>query len=207
MTMRPACAMNAEKLPTLPPTTMSAPLSEMPQRRDASPSMMSRPPCAEAPAAVEAKPRDVHAARHHVLGRARAGIAVHRDRRMLVHPRHVVAHMTVNLHLEIRHRGRRRWNAPRPGSSPGSARRLHRRPACAGTRFKSRRLSRARSNSRSMGTGLKFAMNKSPPAWARTESHGIFAADARASGTPRRWRRSRRSPPPRPACRRTHRGR
>jgi hypothetical protein len=57
MTIRPACAMNAEKLPTLPPTTMSAPLSEMPQRRDASPSMISKPPWADAPAAVEAKPR------------------------------------------------------------------------------------------------------------------------------------------------------
>ena len=29
--------MNAEKLPTLPPTTMSPPFSEMPQRSDASP--------------------------------------------------------------------------------------------------------------------------------------------------------------------------
>jgi len=57
MTMRPACAMNAEKLPTFPPTTMSAPLSEIPQRKDASPSMIKRPPCAEAPAAVEANPR------------------------------------------------------------------------------------------------------------------------------------------------------
>ena len=40
-----AWAMNAEKCPTLPPTTMSHPFIEIPHREDASPSTTSNPPC------------------------------------------------------------------------------------------------------------------------------------------------------------------
>src|ERR1700730_17327033 len=90
ITIRPACAMNAEKLPTLPPTTISAPLSEIPQRNEASTSMISKPPWAEP-----------HAAGHHVFGGSRTGVAMHRDRGMLVHARHVVADVAVNLHVEL----------------------------------------------------------------------------------------------------------
>ena len=101
MTIRPACAMNAEKLPTLPPTTMSAPLSEIPQRNEASPSMTSSPPCAEAPAAVEAKP--LTCTRPDIMFSAAPGpgVAVHRDRGVLVHARHVVADVAVDLHVEV----------------------------------------------------------------------------------------------------------
>ena len=48
--------MNALMCPTLPPTTMSTPFIEMPQRAAALPSMTSRPPCAVAPADCEASP-------------------------------------------------------------------------------------------------------------------------------------------------------
>ena len=42
--------MNALMWPTEPPTTMSTPFIEMPQRADASPSITSRPPRPVAPA-------------------------------------------------------------------------------------------------------------------------------------------------------------
>jgi hypothetical protein len=42
---------------------------------------------------MEAKP--------HVLGGARTGVAMHRDRGVLVHARHVVADMAVNLHVKM----------------------------------------------------------------------------------------------------------
>ena len=42
--------------PMLPPTTISTPFMEMPQRAPASPSITSRPPWAVAPAAWEALP-------------------------------------------------------------------------------------------------------------------------------------------------------
>ena len=47
------------------------------------------------------KASDVHAAGHHILGSARTGIAVDRDRGVLVHASDVVADMTVNLHIEV----------------------------------------------------------------------------------------------------------
>ena len=65
--------------PTLPPTTMSQPFSEMPQRDEASPSITSSPPCPEAPAHSEAQPLHADRPRHHVLGDAPADVAVHRD--------------------------------------------------------------------------------------------------------------------------------
>ena len=45
--------------PTEPPTTISAPLSEMPQRAEASPWTTSRPPRAVAPADWLAKPSTI----------------------------------------------------------------------------------------------------------------------------------------------------
>ena len=48
--------MKADMWPTWPPTTMSPPFREMPQREEALPSMKSRPPWAEAPAHWEANP-------------------------------------------------------------------------------------------------------------------------------------------------------
>ena len=48
--------MKHDMWPTEPPTTMSPPLSEMPQRAEASPLTTSRPPCAVAPAAWLALP-------------------------------------------------------------------------------------------------------------------------------------------------------
>ena len=48
--------MNALMWPTEPRTTMSAPLSEIPHRADASPWMTSSPPRAVAPAAWLAEP-------------------------------------------------------------------------------------------------------------------------------------------------------
>ena len=42
--------------PTLPPTTISPPLREMPHREEVSPSITSSPPCADAPAHSEANP-------------------------------------------------------------------------------------------------------------------------------------------------------
>ena len=52
----PACAMKALMWPTLPPTTMSTPFIEMPQRAAASPSTPSSPPWAVAPADCDALP-------------------------------------------------------------------------------------------------------------------------------------------------------
>ncbi len=49
--------MNALMCPMSPPTTMSMPFIEMPQRAAALPSMTSRPPCPVAPADWEASPR------------------------------------------------------------------------------------------------------------------------------------------------------
>jgi hypothetical protein len=49
--------MNALMWPTEPPTTMSTPFIEMPQRAEASPSITIRPPRPEAPADCEALPR------------------------------------------------------------------------------------------------------------------------------------------------------
>ena len=43
--------------PIEPPTTMSIPFIEMPQRGPASPSITSSPPCPDAPAHCEALPR------------------------------------------------------------------------------------------------------------------------------------------------------
>ena len=48
--------MNAEKCPTLPPTTMSQPFIEIPHREDASPSITTKPPCPDAPALSDACP-------------------------------------------------------------------------------------------------------------------------------------------------------
>ena len=48
--------MNALMWPTEPRTTMSTPFIEMPQRELASPSITTRPPWPEAPAACEALP-------------------------------------------------------------------------------------------------------------------------------------------------------
>jgi hypothetical protein len=48
--------MKALMWPMSPPTTMSTPFIEMPQRAAASPSMTSRPPCAVAPADCDALP-------------------------------------------------------------------------------------------------------------------------------------------------------
>ena len=49
--------MNALMWPTSPPTTMSTPFIEIPQRIGAVPSMTSSPPWAVAPADWEASPR------------------------------------------------------------------------------------------------------------------------------------------------------
>ena len=62
--------------PTEPRTTMSMPFIEMPQREEASPSITRSPPWPEAPAALRAVAADADAARHHVLGHARPGMAV-----------------------------------------------------------------------------------------------------------------------------------
>ena len=48
--------MKADMCPTLPPTTMSMPFIEMPQREAALPRTTSRPPWPEAPAYCEASP-------------------------------------------------------------------------------------------------------------------------------------------------------
>jgi hypothetical protein len=82
--------MNAEKSPTLPATTMSMPFIEMLQRNDASPSITSKPPCPEAPAATEAKPF-THAPRHHVFGDRGSRISVYGYARVLVHAARVIS--------------------------------------------------------------------------------------------------------------------
>jgi hypothetical protein len=66
--------------PILPPTTMSMPFIEMPQRDEALPSITSRPPWPVAPAYWLASPLTDRAG-HHVLGDARAGRPVDGDRR------------------------------------------------------------------------------------------------------------------------------
>jgi len=50
-------AMNALIWPTDPPTTISAPFMEIPQREEVSPSITNKPPRADAPADCEALPR------------------------------------------------------------------------------------------------------------------------------------------------------
>ena len=55
-TRLPRCAMNALMWPTEPPTTMSIPFIEIPQRAEVLPSMTSRPPCPVAPADWLASP-------------------------------------------------------------------------------------------------------------------------------------------------------
>ena len=48
--------MKPDTCPTLPPTTISAPLSEMPHRDEQSPSITIIPPCPDAPTHSEALP-------------------------------------------------------------------------------------------------------------------------------------------------------
>ena len=100
---RPGCrsgAMKALMWPTEPFTTMAMPFIEMPQREEASPSTTSSPPRPEAPAALRAVAGDVDAAGHHVLGHARPGMAVDRDRGLLVHAAAVEADMPVDRDLD-----------------------------------------------------------------------------------------------------------
>ena len=82
--------------PMSPPTTMSTPFIEIPQRAAALPSITSRPPCAVAPADWEALPFDVDRAGHHVLGDADARVADDRDLGLLVHSGGVVADVAVD---------------------------------------------------------------------------------------------------------------
>ena len=94
--------MNAEKSPTLPPTTMSTPFIEMPQRNEASPSITSSPPCADAPADYRSEALTCTRCRHHVLGDTGSGVAMHGYSRLLVHPRAVVADVPFDFDLDRR---------------------------------------------------------------------------------------------------------
>ena len=126
--------MNAERCPTDPFTTMSMPFMEMPQRAAALPSITSKPPQPLAPADCEASPFDEHFTRHHVLGNALAGIAVHHDPRALVHSGAVVADVAVDLDGDGRGRARcNRVLAARIEHTPMQARRYRER-AGAGPR-------------------------------------------------------------------------
>ncbi len=53
--------------------------------------MISKSAVCRGPGSGGGKALDVNPARHHVLGGARTRVAVHRDRGMLVHARHVIA--------------------------------------------------------------------------------------------------------------------
>jgi hypothetical protein len=76
--------------PMLPPTTMSMPFMEIPQRAPASPSITNKPPRAVAPAAWEALPL-TRTEPDIMFGATDADIAVHGDAGFLVHARAVVA--------------------------------------------------------------------------------------------------------------------
>ncbi len=86
--------------PTLPPTTMSMPFIEMPQRALASPAMTSSPPRPEAPADCEALPLDADDAAHHVLADPGAAMAAHGDGRLPVHAAAVIAGMALDRDLD-----------------------------------------------------------------------------------------------------------
>src|SRR5882672_5822013 len=93
--------MNAEKSPTEPPTTMSRPFIDMPQRSEASPSITSRPPCPAAPADTEAKP--FTCTTPDSMPSASPGPALPRiSTLLLVHSRRVIAGMAVHLDLHRR---------------------------------------------------------------------------------------------------------
>ena len=115
---RPAsrvCAMNALMCPTEPRTTMSTPFIEMPQRAEASPWTTSSPPRPVAPGRLARVAVDDDRARHHVLGDAGAGVAVHAHGRALVHAGAVVAHVALDLDLDRARRARTRPRARRSG--------------------------------------------------------------------------------------------
>ena len=94
--------MNAEKSPTLPATTMSMPFIEMPQRNEASPSITSKPPCPDAPAATDAKP--FTCTRPDIMFSATrgSGIAVHGYARLLVHSGRVISGVTFDFDVDRR---------------------------------------------------------------------------------------------------------
>ncbi len=81
----------------LPFTTISMPFIEMPQRAEALPSITSRPPRPVAPRRLAGIAFDPHFPRHHVLGDAGAGIAMHDHLAQLVHPGAVISDRSVDL--------------------------------------------------------------------------------------------------------------
>ena len=89
--------MNADMCPTEPFTTMSMPFIEMPQRAEALPSMTQQAAAAGRARRLARHRLHVHAARHHVLGDARPGVAVDDDGGALVHAGAVIADMAVDL--------------------------------------------------------------------------------------------------------------
>ena len=92
--------MNALMCPTEPRTTMSAPLSEIPQRAEASPPITSNPPRAVAPADWLAEPSTTTVP-DIMFSATPPAVAMHANGRSLVHPGAVVAGMTLDLDLVV----------------------------------------------------------------------------------------------------------
>ena len=86
--------------PTDPPTTISMPFIEMPQRDEASPFDDEKPAIAGGARRFGRIAGDAHDARHHVLGNAGAGMAMDDDLGFLVHAAAIEADMAVDLDRE-----------------------------------------------------------------------------------------------------------
>ena len=108
--------MKADIWPTEPPTTMSMPFIEIPQRDEASPSMTSKPAIAGGTRRFGRIAGDAHDARHHVLGNADAGMAMDDDLGFLVHAAAIEADMALDLDGATARRARRRSRAGLAGS-------------------------------------------------------------------------------------------
>ena len=105
--------MNALMWPTEPRTTMSTPFIEMPQREEASPWTTSRPPRPVAPADWLALPSTITAPDMMFSARPTPAVAVHADRRALVHAGAVVAHVALDIDLDVRVESHRdAWRRP-----------------------------------------------------------------------------------------------
>ena len=200
----PAWPMKALIWPTEPPTTMSTPFIEMPQRALASPSMTTQPAASRGGRRLRGVAAHPHAPAHDVLGDAGAGMAVDRDSRRRVHAGAVIADMAVDLDVDRRGEpDRDRVRAVRVHAPATAARWCPGASRCRRS-FRSR-TELCRQVDLDHGPVTGAARNRRSPGAAPRSRRRPRRAGSRSRGTRSPWRPNRRSRPGPRACRRSGR--
>ena len=182
---------------------MSMPFIEMPQRAEALPSMTQQAAAAGGARRLRGVALHVHAARHHVLGDADAGIAVDHDGGVLVHAGAVIADMAVDLDVDRRVEPAAMAWRPR-GLIDGPVRLVG--VGAAGRCRRSHCSSLQRRGARDRLSGINAALPEIDRGGLRLPDRAFsMPGSRRARDIPSRRRHSRRSRPSPPACRRSDR--